>query len=147
MPKGLIVKELPDLNQVINEVLEKFENCGAICIFIGIVKGKVENKKVYELEYEVYEPYASKKLQEIAEKYCTGNVLDVHIYHRIGKLKPNEKILYIIVFAIDRKSAIKTCENIIEDVKNQIPIFKLERREDGEYWIIGNGKKIKRNSV
>ncbi|MEM0005949.1 MAG: molybdenum cofactor biosynthesis protein MoaE, partial [Ignisphaera sp.] len=58
---------------------------------------------------------------------------------------PGEKALYIAVIAKNRKEAINVLSRILERVKHEVPIFKLERRDDGEYWIIGESKRIKRS--
>lgn len=146
--EGKIVQDRVKIEKVLETIKKDpdFLKAGALVIFIGHVKGVVENgKEVYELIYEAYEPYASKKLHEIAcEAAKHENVVDVRIYHRISKLKPKDETLYIFVTATDRKTAFKTAENVLEQVKKEAPIWKLEIRDDGEYWIVGNGKRIPR---
>lgn len=143
---SIIEKEI-DLDTEIKEVMKETssEGGGAIVLFIGYVKGLVDNKKVYELEYSVYEPYASKILEKIArEELEKHGLLAVRIYHRIGRLKPGESTLYIIVASRDRGSAFKGAYEILERVKREPPIFKLEKREDGDYWVIGDHERFKR---
>ena len=142
-----IISSIVNVNDIINEmILKSFEKgAGALVIFIGFVKGIVDNKKVQLLNYEAYEPYASKMIEEIENRYKNfNNVIDVKIFHRIGSLKPGEPTIYIFVTAIDRETAFKVCKEILEEIKHKVPIFKLEVRENGEYWVIGNGKRIKR---
>jgi molybdopterin synthase catalytic subunit len=136
-----------DLDEVYREIMESTSRVGggAIVSFIGYVKGLVDDKKVYELEYSVYEPYTSAKLKEIAvEEYKKYNLLAVRIYHRVGRLKPGEPTVYIIVAARGRREAFEAAREILERVKREPPIFKLEKREDGEYWIIGDHRRVKR---
>lgn len=138
-----------DVAQRINELTSRYgvEGSGAIVIFIGIVKGYVEGHRVYELIYDAYEPYASKSLEKIAFEEAMNNNIDaIEIMHRVGSAKPGEKTLYIAVVAKKRKEAIETLSKVLERVKHEVPIFKLEKRDDGEYWIIGESKRIKRNS-
>jgi len=121
------------------------EGVGAIAIFIGVVKDYVENAKVNELIYEAYEPYASRYLEKIArEEIEKGRVRAVRIFHRVGSAKPGEKTLFIAVAGTNRKESISALEEVLERVKHEVPIFKLERRDDGEYWIVGDGRRVKR---
>ncbi len=120
---------------------------GALAVFIGFVKGIVEGKKVIELVYEAYEPYASRKLYQIASEASTHpGIYAVHIRHRKGSAKPGEPTLMIAVVGENRRIAIDTLLWILERVKHEVPVFKLERREDGEFWIVGDGKRVPRES-
>lgn len=123
------------------------EGYGAIAIFIGIVKGYIDGRRVDELVYEAYEPYTSRTLEKIANEEISNSedIGAIEIMHRIGSAKPGEKALYIAVIAKNRKEAINALSRILERVKHEVPIFKLERRDDGEYWIIGESKRIKRS--
>ena len=144
---GKIVKHDVSLEAIINDMRRNkdFEKAGAVVIFIGFVKGIVEGKKVYSLSYEAYEPYATKKLQEIADDALRREgVIDVRIYHKVMKLKPKETTVYIVVAATNRQIAFDVARDILERVKKEAPIWKLEVRDDGEYWIIGDGKRIPR---
>ena len=142
-----VVEKTIDVDKVVKEIMDETSGVGggAIVSFIGYVKGVVNGKRVYELEYSVYEPYASKILDKIAretmEKY---GLLAVRIYHRVGRLKPGEPTVYIIVAARDRGPAFEAAREILERVKREPPIFKLEKREDGDYWIIGDRERVKR---
>lgn len=135
-----------DLNSLVNTMLKLDEHCGAITLFIGLVKGLVEgDKKVYELEYTIVKNVALKIMEKIAreeaEKYKLSHVV---IWHRIGSLKPGEVTIVIAVLAENRKSSFAAAEEILERVKSEVPIFKLEKRSDGEYWVIGSELRVKR---
>ncbi|ADM28407.1 MoaD family protein [Ignisphaera aggregans DSM 17230] len=136
-----------DVDKEVKELITatEGEGIGAITIFIGVVKDYVENAKVNELIYEVYEPYASRYLEKIArEEIERGRIKAIRIFHRVGSAKPGEKTLFIAVAGTNRKESISALEEVLERVKHEVPIFKLERREDGEYWIVGDGRRVKR---
>jgi len=121
---------------------------GALAVFIGFVKGIVENRNVIELVYEVYEPYGSQKLRELAyEASKRSGILAVHIKHRKGAAKPGDITLLIAVVGKSRSVAIDTLTWLLERIKHEVPVFKLERREDGEFWVVGDGKRIPRKDV
>jgi len=121
---------------------------GALAVFIGFVKGVVENRNVIELVYEVYEPYGSQKLRQLAyEASKRPGVLAVHVKHRKGAAKPGDITLLVAVVGESRGVAIDTLAWLLERIKHEVPVFKLERREDGEFWVIGDGKRIPRKDV
>ncbi|MCS7111179.1 MAG: MoaD family protein [Ignisphaera sp.] len=135
------------IDKLANEYGEK--GYGAIAIFVGVVKGYVDGHRVNELIYEAYEPYTSKALDKIANEEIVNSdrIGAIEILHRVGSSKPGEKTLYIAVVAKKRKEAIDVLLRILERVKHEVPIFKLERRDDGDYWIVGESKRIKRGSI
>ncbi|MEM1921837.1 MAG: molybdenum cofactor biosynthesis protein MoaE [Desulfurococcaceae archaeon] len=138
--KAIITRDEIDISKLIEEIMKEssVRGCGALACFIGFVKGIVDDRKVYELEYSVYEPYATRILVNIANEERDKYSLDsVFIIHRIGCLKPGEPTLYVIISGISREKVFKALEEIVERIKKEPPIFKLEKREDGEYWIIG----------
>ncbi|MEZ0318607.1 MAG: MoaD family protein [Pyrobaculum sp.] len=145
---GGVVEGPIDVNKVVAEIIEKSAPLGGggLVIFIGFVKGRVGDAYVSMLEYEAYEPYASKKLEEIEEwaKRQEG-VLEVKLFHRVGTLRPGDTTIYIFVSALNRDTAFRVAREALEKAKHEVPIFKLERRNDGEFWVVGDGKRIPRS--
>ena len=139
-----------DLNAVVDELRSdpSLRDCGSIAIYIGIVKGLVNGKTVHELEYVVHEDYTYKKLKEIINdvKGKYKGVKVVKIYHRKGRLKPGEETLYTFVTGVRRKDVFQALPEIIDRVKHESGIWKIERREDGEYWVLGDGERIPRKT-
>ncbi|MEM4691399.1 MAG: molybdenum cofactor biosynthesis protein MoaE, partial [Desulfurococcaceae archaeon] len=64
-----------------------------------------------------------------------------------GNLKPGEPTVYMAVASISRKEALETASRVRERIKKEVPIFKLEKRVDGEYWVIGDGIRVSRRTV
>ncbi len=145
---GVVDREL-DINKIVEEVIRSTVDGGAggVVIFVGFVKGKVDENNVEELEYEAYEPHATRKISEIvADERKRDGVLFIDVYHRVGRLKPGDHTIYVIAAAVNRHVAFDAARATLERVKDEVPIFKLEKREDGEYWIIGE-KRVKRFSI
>ena len=121
---------------------------GALVVFMGFVKGVVSGAEVEELVYEAHPRYAEEKLREIgewAEQHF--RLHDVVLLHRVGRLKPGEPTIYILVTAASRHEAFQAAQQILERVKHEAPIYKLERRADGEYWVMGNGRRLPRPTL
>ncbi len=136
-----------DVENRVRDLVQKLggRGIGAVMVFIGIVKDVVEGHKVHELFYEAHEEYALKVLDRIAsEELDKDGVEAIEIMHRLGPAKQGEKTLYIAVAARGRKEALETLSKVLERVKTEPPVFKLERRDDGEYYIIGEGRRIRR---
>lgn len=135
-------EERLDFNTLFKEIVKLDPEAGALSIFIGFVKGRVNTHEVYELEYSAIEDVALEQLKRIAreeaEKYGLRAIV---LWHYIGKRKPGEITLLIATIAKDRTSSISAMRNVLERVKREAPIFKLEKRSDGDYWILGDGKK------
>ncbi|MCX8137432.1 MoaD family protein [Pyrobaculum aerophilum] len=145
---GGVIDHAVDLNKEVEDIIKNTAHLGGggVVIFVGYVKGKVDKAAVNVLEYEAYEPYASSKIKEIeAWARDQAGVLDARIYHVVGALKPGDHTLYVFVSAINRDIAFRVAREALERVKHEVPIFKLERRSDGEFWVVGDGKRIPRN--
>jgi len=123
------------------------EGGGAIVVFQGYVKGVVEGEEVEYLEYTAYQEYAEEALCRLAREVAEGHgVLEAHVYHRVGRLGPGEPTIYIVVAARGRREAFSAAAELLERVKHEAPIFKLEKRSSGEYWVLGD-KRIPRREV
>jgi len=143
LPEASIIKGELDVGEVIGEISESTGSEGAIVIFLGVVKGVVDGKKVFKLKYEAYEPLASRTLKKIVREESKG-VGEVRVYHRVGVLTPGEPAVYIFVRAGSRVKAFETTRKVLERVKHEVPIYKLEVREDGEFWVIGDNSRYRK---
>ncbi|MEM0297708.1 MAG: molybdenum cofactor biosynthesis protein MoaE [Zestosphaera sp.] len=124
------------------------EGCGALVMFMGYVKGVVRGGTVQKLIYDAYTSFALAKMREIGEETIRDfGVRDVVIIHRVGTLKPGDPTIYIFITAKERDNAFKAAEHVLERVKHEVPISKLEVREDGEFWVLGDGRRIPRSWV
>ena len=141
-----ITREKPSIDELLNELMKNTDpSTGAVSVFVGFVKGLIDNKKVHKLIYDAYEPYASKSLESIAyEEAKKHGLKGVIIIHRVGELVPGEPTIYIVVGAKSRHEAFTGTKDILERVKHESYIYKLEIRDDGEYWVLGDGERIKR---
>lgn len=118
---------------------------GGIGTFIGIVKGIVDGVKVKKLIYSSYEPQASNELDAIAKSYAKDEkIYGVIILHTTGEALPGSPTLLVAVSGRNRENSIRSLEKIVEEVKRRPPIFKLEIREDGQFWVLGEGTRIPR---
>lgn len=108
---------------------------GGIVTFTGTVRSDTRGRKVTRLEYEAYVPMAEKKLAEIGARVSEAHGAAVSIVHRVGVLAPGEAAVVIAAAAPHRTPAFRACEEAIELLKKDVPIWKREVFEDGSEWV------------
>lgn len=109
---------------------------GGVVTFTGTVRDHSHGKRVVRLEYEAYGAMAVAQLERIgreAEERWPGVRLAIH--HRVGVLQIGEAAVVIAAAAAHRQEAFRACEHAIERLKQDVPIWKKERYEDGEEWV------------
>ena len=123
-----------DLGQVISEVED--ERAGAISTFQGTVRRQSRGRQVVALEYEAYAGMAEKVMAEIADGVkARYDLCEVAIAHRTGRCKVGEVSVAIAVSAPHRQDALSACREVIDELKERVPLWKKELYEGGEEWI------------
>lgn len=111
-------------------------NTGAIVSFVGTVR---EDDGVTEMEVEAYHDLAIPDLELIAADVSARYGLNyLHIVHRTGRLQVGETILLIVCSAAHRREAFVACEEILERIKERVPIWKRVFREGRGEWAPGH---------
>jgi len=108
---------------------------GAIVTFTGDVRAETRGRRVVRLEYEAYIPMAEQKLAEIGAQVAREHGAEVAVVHRVGHLAPGESAVVIACAAPHRTPAFRACEETIERLKREVPIWKREVFEDGTAWV------------
>ena len=108
---------------------------GAHSIFLGQVRADlIENKKVASIEYTAYEEMALKKMHEIREDiFAKFQLTCMHIYHSLGTVHAGELCLFVFTSSKHRKIAIEACEETVERIKAELPVWGKEQFEDESY--------------
>jgi molybdopterin synthase catalytic subunit len=123
-----------DLAAVAAEV--ETEDAGAVATFQGTVRRRSRGRNVIALEYEAYEGMAEKVMAELAdavkERY---ELCEVAITHRVGRCELGEVSVAIAVSAPHRQDALSACRDLIDELKERVPLWKKELYEGGEEWI------------
>ncbi|UCF08428.1 MAG: molybdenum cofactor biosynthesis protein MoaE [Thermoplasmata archaeon] len=139
--------EISEKDFDVNDIIQNLtgSGTGAVVAFVGTVRdfneipageGKLRRVEVKRLQYECYEDMAREKMSEIAE-YAKANfdIIDMHMVHRTGELKPSEKIVVIAASAAHRKDAFRACEYAIDELKKSVPVWKKEFTTEKEHWV------------
>ncbi|MFQ6050251.1 MAG: molybdenum cofactor biosynthesis protein MoaE [Candidatus Hydrothermarchaeota archaeon] len=136
MRRVIVDEEVPGISELIEDIKKNKNECGAICCFIGVVRGLSENERVMKLEFDSYRELAESKLDEIIEELMEKyGILDIRVAHKIGELYPGEDIIYIVVASRHREECFKSVREMIDRLKEEAPIWKKEYTESKEYWV------------
>jgi molybdopterin synthase catalytic subunit len=119
----------------IGESIQKHNTKTAIgghSIFLGQVRADViEGKKVCAIEYTAYEEMANEKMHQIREAIFKKYALTcMHVHHSLGKIASGEICLFVFTSAPHRKAAIDACEETVERLKAELPVWGKEIMED-----------------
>ena len=133
MPAGMIllVREPIDV-AALQDVASRD---GALCLFLGVVRGDNDGRRVLRLEYEAYEDMALPLMEEIAaDARRQFGVTDVRIVHRLGRLEIGEVSVAVAAASPHRAEAFAACRYAIDTLKARVPIWKKEFYADGAVW-------------
>lgn len=105
---------------------------GAHNIFLGQVRAdKINNKQVVAIEYTSFEEMAIEAMDgiisELVKKYALSCL---RVYHSLGIVRAGEICLFVFASAPHRKAAIDGCEEAVELIKKQLPIWGREILDD-----------------
>lgn len=103
-------------------------NIGGHSIFLGQVRAdEIDNQKVAAIEYTTYEEMALEKMDEIREAiFAKYPIVCMHVYHSLGKVTAGEVCLFVFTSSAHRKIAIEACEETVEKIKAELPIWGKE---------------------
>jgi molybdopterin converting factor subunit 1 len=123
-----------DVNAVIAEVAD--DRAGALATFQGTVRRQSRGREVMALEYEAYQGMAENVMAEIAgEVKAKYDLCEVAMTHRLGRVEIGETSVAIAVSAPHRQDALAACKDVIDELKERVPLWKKELYEGGEEWI------------
>ncbi|KAG6336096.1 hypothetical protein ID866_2993 [Astraeus odoratus] len=116
------------------------DGAGATVVFIGTTRNSFKGKVVTRLEYQAYSKLAIRTMADIvrntyikqAVKAVSGTThspIRYAIHHRLGVVPVGEASIVIAVSSPHRKEAFLACEQILEEVKQKVPIWKREYYE------------------
>lgn len=109
---------------------------GAVASFIGVVRDVNEGGTVAEMSLEHYPGMTEKAIQEIIlQASARWSVLDSLVIHRVGRLKPADQIVLVVVASGHRGDAFAACEFIMDYLKTRAPFWKKEETGSGSRWV------------
>jgi molybdopterin synthase catalytic subunit len=94
----------------------------------------VDGAAVLAIEYTAHQEMALSAMHEIREAIFAKYPLTcLHITHSLGLVKAGEICLFVFASAVHRKEAIAACEEVVERIKKELPIWGKELFDDNQY--------------
>lgn len=104
------------------------KDIGAHSIFLGQIRQDViDGSTVQAIEYTAYETMALDKMHEIREAvFSKYDLTCMHVYHSLGVVNAGEICLFVFTSSKHRTVAMEACNEIVERVKAELPIWGKE---------------------
>ncbi|QNA82988.1 molybdenum cofactor biosynthesis protein MoaE [Sphingomonas sp. So64.6b] len=110
---------------------------GGIATFTGLVRS---DDGVDALELEHYPGATEAALWSLAKEAAERwSLLAVSVIHRVGVMRPGERIVFVGVAAAHRKAALEACTFLIDRLKTEAPFWKRETRGQDARWVEPRG--------
>lgn len=109
---------------------------GGTCVFVGTVRDLDSGRSVVELGYSAH-PSVALTLRSVAESVAAAHpVTALAAIHRVGDLAIGDLAVVAAVSAPHRAEAFAACQQLIDDLKANVPIWKHQRFTDGtDEWV------------
>ena len=109
---------------------------GAVATFVGLVRDVNDGTSVGGMTLEHYPGMTERAIEVIiAEAKTRWNIFDATVIHRVGALKPRDRIVLVAVCGGHRGESFAACEFIMDFLKTRAPFWKKEVTPQGERWV------------
>ena len=111
--------------------------CGAVVEFSGVIRNHDSGRGgVVGLDYTCHpdaEDMLAQVVREVAQAHPGTRVL---CEHRVGSLQVGDVAIVVAVAAAHRKAAFDCCEDVVNQVKARVPIWKRQHYDTGGHdWV------------
>ena len=114
----------------------KRSDIGAVVSFVGLVRGESHGETLTSMTLEHFPGMTERELKRIeGEARARWKLDDVVVVHRVGELKPGERIVLVVTAAAHRRAAFEAAEFLMDYLKTRAPFWKRELRASGEHWV------------
>lgn len=121
------------------------DDVGAVASFVGLVRadkaadtevGVGSAPVVQAMTLEHYPGMTEKALEAIVtEARGRWDIFGVRVIHRVGRLVPGDRIVFVAVASAHRGEAFAACEFIMDYLKTRAPFWKKEETPAGGRWV------------
>jgi len=106
---------------------------GAVASFIGLVRG---DDGLIAMTLDHYPGMCESEIAaHVAQARKRWPILSLRIVHRVGRLTPGERIVFVGVASSHRHAAFHAAEFLMDYLKTRAPFWKLEERPSGPNWV------------
>jgi len=98
---------------------------GAVIVFEGVVRPAEDGVPIEALDYEAYEPMASRQIGAIAHELASEfGLFAMHVWHSTGRVPAGRCSFRLVVESAHRKEGLAACDAFIDRFKKDVPIWK-----------------------
>jgi molybdopterin synthase catalytic subunit len=109
---------------------------GALASFVGCVRGHTPEDDISALTLEHYPGMTERAIEAmIVEAEGRFAVQGALVIHRVGRLRPGERIVLVATMSPHRRDAFQACEFLMDYLKTHAPFWKKETTGQGERWV------------
>ena len=110
---------------------------GAVVIFSGVVRDNADNPHLLAMTLEHYPGMTEMEISTIIEE-AKGRwpLASVRVIHRVGRLLPEENIVFVGTASAHRQAAFESAAFIMDYLKTKAPFWKKEETEQGANWVV-----------
>jgi len=117
--------------QFIAESIQKHQSntaIGAHSIFLGQVRAdEIGDENVTGINYTAYEAMALEMMYQIREDiFAKYQLTCLHVHHSLGLVPAGEVCLFVFTSSAHRKAAMEACDELVERIKAELPIWGKE---------------------
>ncbi|MEW6293242.1 MAG: molybdopterin synthase catalytic subunit MoaE [Pseudomonadota bacterium] len=111
-------------------------DAGAVASFVGLVRQDKHDGAVAAMTLEHYPGMTEQALAGIVDQArARWQIRNVRVIHRVGRLLPGERIVFVAVASAHRHDAFAACEFIMDYLKTRAPFWKKEETPAGGRWV------------
>lgn len=124
----------PSLSQAVAAVEDA--RAGCVATFLGVVRDHDHGRSVTCLEYSAH-PSAEQRLQELAEEIAQNSgLVAIWVQHATGELRIGDVAVVAAVAAEHRGQAFAACQELVDRLKAEVPIWKHQHFQEGDdEWV------------
>jgi molybdopterin synthase catalytic subunit len=136
VPTGRVQTEDFDTGRELDALTRGRTDAGALASFTGLVRDANDGARVSAMTLEHYPGMTQKALEDIcAQAHSRWDLIDTLVVHRVGALKPGDRIVLVGVTSAHRGDAFAACEFIMDYLKTRAPFWKREDTPEGSRWV------------
>lgn len=101
--------------------------CGAVVVFLGVVRGREAGREIGGLDYTAFEAMARHQFgllfDELERRWP---VESVRLVHRLGRVAVGEASLWVEVVGSHRAEVFAALPWLVDEMKRVVPIWKQD---------------------
>lgn len=136
MPVVRVQPEDIDVGRELDALTAGRTDVGAVASFVGLVRAANDGSPVSAMTLEHYPGMTERALEAICgEALARWDLIDIVVVHRVGPLRPGDRIVLVGVSSGHRGEAFAACEFVMDYLKTQAPFWKKEQTPEGARWV------------